>query len=152
MGRVHLVIDSELADVSLVAVAVYGICIHLGFSKIEASQVELCIAEAVTNAIRHAYHGKSGRTVSVAISTDTHQIQIDVSDVGTPMSSKQVNNLIHGIEAVDIGSTDTGSIPEGGRGLLIIHALMDRIVYTREGEVNRLQMTKRMSGADATLR
>jgi serine/threonine-protein kinase RsbW len=144
MGRVYLGIASELADVSLAAVAVNGICLHLGFNRVEASQVELCIAEALTNAIRHAYHGESGHTVSIAVSVDADQMQIDVCDAGTPMSSDHVSKLLHGAAAVDVEPIDKALIAEGGRGLQIIHDLMDKVAYFREGEVNRLQLTKRV--------
>ena len=144
MGRVYLGIASELADVSLVAVAVNGICLHLGFNNVEASHVELCVAEAVTNAIRHAYHGEPGHTVSIAVSADPNEIQIDVCDAGTPMSSHHVSKLLHGMAPVDLEPIDKTSIAEGGRGLQIIHDLMDKVAYFREGEVNRLQLTKRL--------
>lgn len=144
MGRVYLGIASELADVSLAAVAVNGICLHLGFNKVEASHVELCIAEALTNAVRHAYHGEPGHTVSIAVSADPDEIQIDVCDAGTPMASHHVSKLLHGVPPIDLELVDKTSIAEGGRGLQIIHDLMDKVAYFREGEINRLQLTKRL--------
>jgi hypothetical protein len=49
VSSLKLSIDSDLGDVSLVAVAVNSICIYLGLNRIEASQVALCTVEAVTN-------------------------------------------------------------------------------------------------------
>jgi serine/threonine-protein kinase RsbW len=144
MGRVYLGIASELADVSLAAVAVNGICLHLGFDRIAASHVELCIAEALTNAIRHAYHGEAGHTVSITVSVDTGQIKIDICDAGTSMSSDHVSHLLHGIARADVEPMNKASIAEGGRGLQLIHDLMDNVAYFREGEVNHLQLTKRV--------
>jgi serine/threonine-protein kinase RsbW len=143
MRRVQLVIDSELADVSLVAVAVNGICVHSGFDHIGASQIELCTAEAITNAIRHAYHGQRGLTVSVVVSVYTNHIQVDVCDNGKPMSSDQIERFVGGTEVAEVGRVNLASIPEGGRGLQIMRDLMDTVAYIREGDVNRLQMTKK---------
>ena len=82
-------IDSHLGNVSLVAVAVNRICVQLGLDDLSAGQVELCVAEAATNAIRHAYHGEPGHTVVIALAAGTDQLNIEVSDSGTPMPVEQ---------------------------------------------------------------
>jgi serine/threonine-protein kinase RsbW len=142
MSAIRLAIDSNLSDVSLVAVAINQICVHIGMDEIQASQVELCIAEAATNAIRHAYHSKRGQTVSITISTDVDRMQIEVCDWGTPMPAEQINRLIHGGEIVEADGADRTLLKEGGRGLQIIHNLMDEVSYFREESLNRMQLTK----------
>jgi serine/threonine-protein kinase RsbW len=142
MSVLRLTIDSNLSDVSLIAVAINQICIHIGMNEIQASQVELCIAEAATNAIRHAYHGQRGQTVSVAVSTEVDRLQIEVCDSGTPMPAEQIDRLIHGAEIVEVDGTDRALLKEGGRGLQIIHNLMDEVTYIREESLNRMQLTK----------
>lgn len=141
MSRVCLIIDSKLGDVPLAAVAVNGICVHLGLGKIQAREVELCIAEAATNTIRHAYHGLAGETVSIAVSTEIDRLHIEVCDTGSSIPAEQVERLIRGADIVEI---DRASLLEGGRGLQIIHDLMDEVAYTREGNLNRLQLMKRI--------
>jgi serine/threonine-protein kinase RsbW len=147
MRRIHFVIDSDLADVSLVAVAVHGVCIHLGFSKMEAGEVELCVAEAVTNSIRHSYRGRLGHNVSISLSIHAGQMHIDISDTGASMSSDEVERLVKGTRAADLDTIDIASLPESGRGLQIIRDLMDEVVYIREAEINRLHLIRRMPGA-----
>jgi serine/threonine-protein kinase RsbW len=145
VSSVRLVIESNLSDVSLVAVAVNRICVYLGLDEIQADQVELCITEAVTNAILHAYHGESGQTVSIAVSTSADQLHFEVSDSGTPMSAEHVERLIRNSKLFEVEGIDRASLPEGGRGLQIIHDLMDEVAYIRKDNVNRLQLTKRIS-------
>jgi serine/threonine-protein kinase RsbW len=137
-------IDSNLGNVSLVAVAVNRICVQLGLDDLSAGQVELCIAEAATNAIRHAYHGELGHTVVIALAAGADQLNIEVSDSGTPMPVEQEQRLLHGIQANEIQTTDRSSLPEGGRGLQIIHDLMDEVSYVRLGNLNRLIMRKQL--------
>lgn len=144
MSRLCLTIDSNLGDVSLAAVAVNRMCVHLGLGEIQAREVELCIAEAATNTIRHAYHGQAGETVSIAVSTEIDRLHIEVCDTGTPIPAEQVERLIRGANIVEIDEIDRASLLEGGRGLQIIHDLMDEVAYTREGNLNRLQLTKRI--------
>jgi serine/threonine-protein kinase RsbW len=143
VSHLELVINSDLSDVSVLAVAVKSICLHLGLTEAKASQVELCTVEAVTNAIRHAYHGQPGNIVSVVVSSEIDYLQLDIVDSGTPMPAQELERLLHGSEVLDIESIDPASLAEGGRGLQIIHDLMDRVAYSSEGDRNRLQLTKR---------
>jgi serine/threonine-protein kinase RsbW len=137
-------IDSHLGNVSLVAVAVNRICVQLGLDDLSAGQVELCIAEAATNAIRHAYHGEPGHTVVIALAAGTDQLNIEVSDSGTPMPVEQEQRLLYGTQAIEFQTTDRSSLSEGGRGLQIIHDLMDEVSYVRLGNLNRLIMRKQL--------
>jgi serine/threonine-protein kinase RsbW len=142
MSILRLTIDSNLSDVPLIAVAINQICVHMGMDEIQAGQVELCIAEAATNAIRHAYHGKRGQTVSIAVSTEINRLQIEVCDSGTPMPTEEIDRLIHGTEVVEVDGVDRALLKEGGRGLQIIHNLMDEVSYIREESLNRMLLTK----------
>jgi serine/threonine-protein kinase RsbW len=143
VSRLRLSIDSNLADVSLVAVAVSSACTYLGLDTASASQVELCIVEAVTNAIQHAYHGKPGQVVSVVISSEVDLLQLEVIDNRTPMSSKNLEHLLQGTDIFQVRDIDRAALVESGRGLQIIHDLMDDVAYTSENSFNRLQLTKR---------
>ena len=150
MKGLSFAIESDLCNVSLVAVAVNRICRQLGLDELSAAQVELCIAEAATNAIRHAYHDEPGHTVAIALAADQDQLHIEVSDSGTPMPVEQVQKLLHGSPVVDFEITDRSCLPEGGRGLQIIHDVMDEVSYVRLAKLNRLKMRKRLrSSPDA---
>ncbi len=142
MSRLNLVIDSDLDEVTLVALAVNRICLHVGLDEAQASQVELCIVEAVTNVIRHAYHGKRGEKISIEISTSTKQIHIEVSDNGTSIAAHLVEKLIRGTNVVEAEALDRASLSESGRGLQIIHDLMDEVAYISENGLNCLQLAK----------
>jgi serine/threonine-protein kinase RsbW len=138
-------IDSDLGNVSLVAVAVNRICAQLGLDDLSAGQVELCVAEAATNVIRHAYHGEPGHTVVIALAASTDQLNIEVTDSGTSMPVEQEQRLLHGTQPVEFQTTDRRTLSEGGRGLQIIHDLMDEVSYVRRGNINRLIMRKQLA-------
>jgi serine/threonine-protein kinase RsbW len=141
---VRFAVDSELENVSLVAVAVNSMCALLGLDTVSSGEVELCVAEAATNAIRHAYHDQPGQTVAILFSVTEEHLQIEVSDNGTPMPAEQERRLIHGTQSVEFRKGDRMSLAEGGRGLQIIHDLMDEVSYVRGDHVNRLRMTKQL--------
>jgi serine/threonine-protein kinase RsbW len=141
VSRLRLSIDSNLADVCLIAVAISSACTYLGLDTITASQVELCIVEAVTNAIQHAYHGQPGQVVSVVVSSEIDFLHLEVIDNGTPMSAKDLDRLLQGSDVFHVHDID--QLAESGRGLQIIHDLMDDVAYVSEDSFNRLHLTKR---------
>jgi serine/threonine-protein kinase RsbW len=141
MRSLELTIGSDLGDVSLVAVAVNRVCIYLGLDPVVASQVELCTVEALTNVIQHGYQGQSGHLVSVVLSCGIDQVQLEVIDHGNPMPAESVEKLLLGTDLFQIPNAE---LVESGRGLQIMHDLMDMIAYVPEGSVNRLRLTKRI--------
>ncbi len=140
--RLTLGIDSDLGDVSILAVAVNSVCIYLGMDKTDASLVELCAVEAVTNAIQHAYHGQPGHAVSVVITSEIDRLELEIVDSGTPMPDEQVGRLLHGANVFETFDTRRDLLAESGRGLQIIHDLMDAVVYTPGATYNRLRLTR----------
>jgi serine/threonine-protein kinase RsbW len=137
-----LSIDSDLGSVSLIAAAVRSVCICLGLDRVAANQVELCTVEAVTNAIQHAYHGTPGQLVSVIVTNEIHQLRLEIVDSGTPMPEEYIKRLLDGSDVFQVRDTERASLAERGRGLQIIHDLMDAVAYTSEGSFNRLQLTR----------
>lgn len=142
MTRLNLTIESDIGNVPLLAVAVNRISTHLGFDEIQASEIELCIVEAVTNAIQHAYQGRHSHVVTVDIEASTDHLCLSVCDTGTSMSAEQVCRLIGEEASPELDLDNKASLPESGRGLRIIHDLMDDISYTRQGEQNCLLLVK----------
>ena len=142
MSHLELVIESDLANISLIAVAMNSICIHVGLNAVQASNVELCIVEAITNAIKHAYHGEPERTISVIVSPYHHRLDIEVRDGGVAMLPCHAARLMHGSSGDNIEKIDRLSLPESGRGLQIIRDVMDEVVYVRKDNQNHLLLTK----------
>jgi serine/threonine-protein kinase RsbW len=142
VNRLELSIDSDLGNVSLVAAAVSSACLYFGLDRVTANQVELCTVEAVTNAIRHAYHEQPGHLVSVIVTSETDQLHLEIVDSGTPMPAEYIKRLLHGSGVFQIDDTERASLAESGRGLQIMHELMDAVAYTPGGSFNRLQLAK----------
>jgi serine/threonine-protein kinase RsbW len=138
---------SDLGDVSLVAFAIHGVCTFAGLSQEKASLVELSIVEAVTNSIKHAYHGEPGGRLIIKISLDEQYLTFDLYDRGSPIPANQVERLVQGKGMVESTYSDYTSIPESGRGLEIIHKTMDKISYGREDGQNHLTLATYLGAA-----
>jgi serine/threonine-protein kinase RsbW len=134
---ITFLVDSKLKNVSLAGVAVRGICSYLSLTEVDAYYLELCVVEAVNNAIKHAYDNEEGHVVEVDITYSSEEIVLDISDRGKPMS------LYHPA-LPDYDPEDLKALPEHGLGLYIINTVMDNVTYTSEGDRNTLRMTKKL--------
>ena len=136
--RVTLRTDSRLENTALVVGAVRAMCSAAGLDARGSAQVELAVAEAVNNAVRHAYHGQPGHVVEVAFALEAGQISIEVADRGTPM-------VPAGRPLFEFDPADLARLPVGGMGLFIIHSLMDELDYDSRDGRNALRMTRRLA-------
>jgi serine/threonine-protein kinase RsbW len=135
--EVSMRIDSRLENVALIGVALQRIAEELGFGESESYNLELCLVEALTNSIRHAYGGEPGHPVTARFTVLDEQLELRVLDEGAAVPEEK--RVPHD---PDFDPDDLASVPEGGRGIFLIHALMDRVEYLREGAANVLLMIK----------
>ena len=131
-------IDSVLANTTLVAMAVRGICAITTLSPVEINRLELCLVEVVNNAIEHAYGNKPGHKVEAAISLAETQLTITISDWGSPMLAE--NRDDNEPQKLDPESPETWLC--SGRGLHIVRNLMDTVEYSSHQGKNSLLMCK----------
>jgi len=142
LSQIRLEIESDLSSVCLMAMAVNKICAFCGLNELEAYQVELCVSEAVTNAILHAYEGRPGHPVSLLVSAGPDALLLECADSGKPMDAEQVNKVTAVRPVIE---PEEELLREGGRGLQIIRGVMDNVSYVTNGKSNRLSMLKRLN-------
>ncbi len=140
--EIKLIIDSKLEDVALVGREVNKLCSAAGCPLLEASDVELCVVEAVTNSIEHAYKLKAGHKVEVAFAIYSDELIVGVCDTGEPMDPKLLEEK--GPSSFLFDPDNLESIPEGGRGLAIIKEIMDSVNYTSKEGKNCFTMKKKL--------
>lgn len=136
----HLEIDSQLSNTTLIAMAVRGLCSITVLSPVEINRLELCLVEVVNNAIEHAYGNESGHRVSVQIDVKKESITITVKDQGKAMSPEVLEENKE--PELDLDSPESWLC--SGRGLHIVKNLMDSVSYHSEDDTNRLVMTKQI--------
>jgi serine/threonine-protein kinase RsbW len=139
--EVSMSIDSRLENTAPVGEALQRMAEELGFSEAERYNLELCLVEALTNSIRHAYAGAPGHPVTARFTVLDERLEIRVLDEGAAVpEDKRVPR------DPDFDPDDLASVPEGGLGTFLIHALMDHVEYLRDGSSNVLLMTKALPG------
>ncbi|OQY45324.1 MAG: hypothetical protein B6242_10690 [Anaerolineaceae bacterium 4572_78] len=95
--------------------------------------VELAVSELFTNAVEHAYNGKSGGTIQGRITLVDTGIQVDLYDHGMSFNPDDVPPPI----------TDPSALQTGGFGLFLVRQIMDVAEYTANTpEGNRWRVIK----------
>jgi len=133
--KITFLIDSNLNNVSFVGVAVRGICNYLSISEKDTYYLELCVVEAVNNAIKHAYDSEAGHTVEINVICSNNDMAFEISDNGKRMP-------VYRPCSFDFDADDLCVIPECGMGLYIIDSVMDEVTYRSDCDKNTLTMRK----------
>jgi len=132
---INLLIDSKFHNISAASRAIRGLSEHLALSDIDTYYLELCVMEAINNAIQHAYSNEEGHAVNVVISYGPGVVIVKISDTGKKMD-------LYTPKRPDFDPDDIKSVPHRGMGLYIIHSVMDEVTYETTGNVNTLTMRK----------
>lgn len=135
---IKLTIDSRLEDIGLVGLAVQALCSYVGFSTVEAYQIQLCVVEAVTNVVKHAYRAQPGHEATIVATLHPDRISFQVLDTGKTM--KPMSR-----EPIEFNPANRAALPERGMGLYIIQTVMDEVDYQTVDGANILIMTKYLS-------
>jgi serine/threonine-protein kinase RsbW len=99
-----------------------------------ANDVELCVSEACTNAIKHSYCDETEDVISLYFQIFSDRLVLKVQDKG---SGFNLNNL---------PKPDMESLSDRGYGIYIIRNKMDDVQYCQTAEGNFLTMTKSFKG------
>ncbi|HXV20295.1 MAG TPA: ATP-binding protein [Desulfuromonadales bacterium] len=135
---IRLTIDSDLAEVRQVRRALSVLVGEGPLSPEEWYQVKVCIAEAVNNAIIHAYGRQGGHPVEVEVERLADRVVCRIADFGKPMPA----GVLQQKPQLDYCPKDVARLPEGGMGLYIMHQVMDRVEYESKNGRNVLILTR----------
>jgi serine/threonine-protein kinase RsbW len=133
MDEFYLRIPARIEYLNLATTLCRKLCSHApkqAQDKDLVEDIELCISEACTNAIKYGCGGGEGDTISIKFLLFSERVIIQVGDQG------------EGFELEQIPVPDLDTHPERGYGLYIIRAKMDNIRYVRSPQGNYLEMTK----------
>jgi serine/threonine-protein kinase RsbW len=103
-------------------------------------ELQLVVAEAVNNIIRHAYREQPGRPISVRLELTAAGITLVFRDSGQAPPPGFPQSRIGSLE---VDPTDLAALGESGRGLAIIMSCVDRMDYARNGSANEMRLSLR---------
>lgn len=106
--------------------------------SIIGEQIVLAIDEACANAIIHGNKSDPDKEIQVIISIENKQLEVEISDIG--------NNEISYTEA---DATDIQQLVaerrKGGLGLMLMHTIMDQIIFSNEDGRNICRLSKSLN-------
>ncbi|MBK8943985.1 MAG: ATP-binding protein [Ignavibacteriae bacterium] len=137
MNSKKFIINSEYKNVNSVCFITKTFCEDHLISDNSIREIELSIAEALNNIIKHAYKGEENNTIEISMEVKNKIFKIILTDYGIERSNLNKPTL-------DFDPNDIESLPEGGMGLFIIEQLMDETNYLREGNKNIFTMVKNL--------
>jgi len=140
--HITLNIKSQLENTDMVGKSIHGICSLAGMTPSDTVRVELCVVEAVTNCIKHAYGEDCNNcNVRVDVTLTDENLLVKVLDKGTPMP----NGLLESArQPPPFDPENIQALTTSGRGLMLITEIMDEVDYLQEGEWNCLMMNKKI--------
>ncbi len=131
-------IDSDPQKLCIVRAAVETALGVLGMESTSADRVVLAVDEAVTNVMRHAYHGEPGQPIWVTIEPARYHDQ--------PAARIIVEDQAANVDLSRITARSLDIVKPGGLGVCIIRDVMDSFEYSHRpsGIGVRLTMIKRL--------
>jgi len=102
-----------------------------GISRDTLFDIKLCVEEAVRNAMIHGNRSDKKQHVLVSYEIEADKVRITIEDNGNGFKVRDLPDPTH----------SDNLYAEGGRGVYIMHRLMDKVQYNQKG--NRVTMEKR---------
>jgi serine/threonine-protein kinase RsbW len=104
-----------------------------GFNDKTAYACQLAIGEACENVINHGYGEEGNGDIVLVAKISPGNLILELCDSAPPFNPAV---------SPDDSEQEREDPPIGGLGLLIIHRVMDKVTYRREGDRNYLELHK----------
>jgi serine/threonine-protein kinase RsbW len=121
---------SDLAEVQKTSTRVLDFLKPLALDEPAVFDVRLCLEEALINAIKYGNRLQKNLPVDLEIEFDDGEVRIAIEDRGAGFDVKALEDCTH----------EKNLFKNHGRGVFLMHQLMDKIQYNDKG--NRLLMVK----------
>ncbi|MGN8647757.1 anti-sigma B factor RsbW [Gracilibacillus sp. HCP3S3_G5_1] len=120
---IEMKVPAKAEYVGVIRLSTSGIANRMGFSYEEIEDLKVAISEAISNATEHAYENEDGGEVTVGFGVYQDRLEVMVADRGGSFDLQKVKKDIGPYE----NSQSIEDLREGGFGLFLIEALMDKV-------------------------
>lgn len=138
MNSKKITINSEYKNVSSVCFITKTFCEENSVPEEKIREIELSLAEALNNIIKHSYKGDGNNKIDIKMDCSDKNFSVELTDYGE--SRKNLNKPV-----LEFDPDDIDGLPEGGMGLFIIEQLMDGNNYSVEGNKNIFTLVKNIN-------
>jgi len=138
---IEMKVPAKPEYVGVVRLSISGIANRMGFNYEDIEDSKVALSEAITNAVTHAYYEEDDGEVTVGFGVFENRLEIMVADRGGSFDLNAIKDEIGPYQQ----SESVEDVREGGFGLFLIDALMDKVEINNDYGVIVL-MTKYLSG------
>ena len=131
-------VPSLLSEVQKTSERVLLFLKPLALTEALSFDIRLCLEEALINAMKYGNKLKADLKVKLEVEFVAGEIRITIEDQGEGFDHKNLKDC----------TRENNLLRNGGRGVYLIHQLMDQVAYNTKG--NRLVMVKFLKNAAST--
>ncbi|TFJ92052.1 anti-sigma B factor RsbW [Lentibacillus salicampi] len=143
---IEMKVPARAEYVGVVRLSVSGIASRQGFAYEAIEDLKVAVSEAITNVIDHAYYEEGDCEVTIGFGVHDDRLEVMVADHGVSFDLSEIRGGIGPQQA----SESVENLREGGFGLFLIDALMDKVEINNNYGVIVL-MTKYLHEAEVGL-
>lgn len=147
---IEMKVPAKAEYVGVIRLSISGIASRMGFTYDEIEDLKVAISEAATNVVSHAYENREKGELTLGFGVYEDRLEMMVSDQGESFNFEEVKNRIGPLHANDEMEA-VSNMREGGYGLFLINALMDKVEINTEYGVIVL-MTKFLNESEVSVR
>lgn len=119
-------VPAKAEFVGVIRLSVSGIASRMGFTYEAIEDLKVALSEAATNVVSHAYERKEDGEVTIGFGIYEDRLEVMVSDQGESFNFEDIKNRIGPVDEKD-EIKPISELREGGFGLFLINALMDKV-------------------------
>ena len=123
-------VGSDLANVQKTSREVLSFLKPLSLSAAVSFDIRLCLEEALINAMKYGNAMRKELPVALQVETSPKEVRITVEDQGAGFDVKRIEDC----------TNEKNLFSNSGRGVYLMHRLMDRVRYSDKG--NKLMLVK----------
>jgi len=135
MGEKELSVPAYHENIEAICNAAADAAEQAGFNDKTIYACQLAVGEACENVINHGYQEEGNGNIVLKAVAKPGMLILELCDTAPPFNPAVMP---------DDSEWEKEDPPIGGLGLLIIHRVMDRVEYRREGDRNYLELHKNM--------
>lgn len=128
--------EAEMAALGTADQAVEAFSQRMSWAEEALFQVRLVVEEVLMNVISHGSDGVHRPRIRLRLAQDGDLLSMEIADTGIAYDPLQA-------PPPDL-EADIEDRPIGGLGVHLMREMMDSLAYHREGDWNRLTMTKKV--------
>jgi serine/threonine-protein kinase RsbW len=126
---------SKISEVQTASEHVLSFFSTLNLDQSETFAVRLCFEESFINSVKYGSRGNAKLPIKVELAFNEREVFIAVEDQGNGFNP----------DSLPDPTSDSNLEANSGRGVYLIHHLMDKVTYNKKG--NRVEMIKAYQGA-----